>query len=407
MSSVCNICAESFNKSTRVVVKCFCDFECCRSCVQVYVLGTNAEPSCMSCKVQWTRQFLSDNLQKSVITKHLENILFEREQDRLQEVQPIAVNELEKIRASEKIASLEAQLIVERNKLVQANSNLRILHGQENSSSKFAPKKCPNSACVGFLSSSHICELCNCFACAHCEEITGFTEEASQQHVCDPNILESVKLIKNDSKPCPNCSSLIFKTHGCHHMFCVKCHTAFSWTSLKVAPGVIENPHYFEYLRVTNNGVVPRHPADVLCGRELDHNFLRRLLPVHPGFYLLCESVIHMQQVITRFGPHKTRPASLKLRVAYMTKQIDEQTFKKNSLKNENDRLKNLEIREVLTMVYSVMTDLFYRLLESNDAAGIRDEIHGLVVHANDVLKTVNKNYHGKLYRLGTDFVLY
>ena len=29
---VCNICAEKFNKSSRALVKCNCDFECCRSC---------------------------------------------------------------------------------------------------------------------------------------------------------------------------------------------------------------------------------------------------------------------------------------------------------------------------------------------------------------------------------------
>ena len=29
----CNICVEKYNKTNRKVVKCKCDFECCRLCI--------------------------------------------------------------------------------------------------------------------------------------------------------------------------------------------------------------------------------------------------------------------------------------------------------------------------------------------------------------------------------------
>ena len=66
---VCNICAEKFNKSSRALVKCNCDFECCRSCFKTYILSKTDDSSCMSCKIVFDRKFLTDNLEKSFINK--------------------------------------------------------------------------------------------------------------------------------------------------------------------------------------------------------------------------------------------------------------------------------------------------------------------------------------------------
>jgi hypothetical protein len=37
--SICNVCAETFNKSNSAVVKCMCEFECCRQYAKTYLLG--------------------------------------------------------------------------------------------------------------------------------------------------------------------------------------------------------------------------------------------------------------------------------------------------------------------------------------------------------------------------------
>ena len=40
---------------------------------------------------------------------------------------------------------------------------------------------------------------------------------------------ETMALLEQDSKPCPNCGASISKTIGCNHMFCINCRTGFQW----------------------------------------------------------------------------------------------------------------------------------------------------------------------------------
>jgi hypothetical protein len=57
-------------------------------------------------------------------------------------------------------------------------------------------------------------------------------------------------------------------------MFCILCHTSFSWRTGKIETGIIYNPHYFEWLQ--NSGtVIERNPNEIRCGREI--NFKKQL----------------------------------------------------------------------------------------------------------------------------------
>jgi hypothetical protein len=54
---------------------------------------------------------------------------------------------------------------------------------------------------------------------------------------------------------------------NCDQMWCTSCQTTFSWnTGQMLQNTVVHNPHYYEYLRQRNNGVVPREAGDVPCG---------------------------------------------------------------------------------------------------------------------------------------------
>jgi hypothetical protein len=72
-------------------------------------------------------------------------------------------------------------------------------------------RNCPNNSCRGFINEEWKCGLCGTKICKKCFEQV----EDEKSHKCDPNIIETNKLIAKDSKPCPKCNCLITKLSGC------------------------------------------------------------------------------------------------------------------------------------------------------------------------------------------------
>ena len=174
-------------------------------------------------------------------------------------------------------------------------------------------RKCPVENCKGFLSTGWKCGICKTKVCSKCHEIKKMgsildneteekdgryedevadEEEEEEQnaggehkeeeikegeeqnvvrgHVCDPNNVETAKLLKHDTKACPKCAAMIFKIDGCDQMFCTQCHTAFSWNTMRIETRIIHNPHYFQYLRDQANGrEIARNPLDNPCAEIL------------------------------------------------------------------------------------------------------------------------------------------
>jgi len=88
-------------------------------------------------------------------------------------------------------------------------------------------------------------------------------------HVCTEDDLNNVKLLTDNVKNCPKCGEPIFKSSGCDHMWCVKCHTMFNWSDLKITK-TTTNPLYFQWLR--QQGITPArydHP-DAQPGNQND-----------------------------------------------------------------------------------------------------------------------------------------
>ena len=280
MIEECNICAEKITgKGKRVYVECpACDFKCCKACTERWLLS-QLEPSCMSCKCKWTLVKCHELMGKGFMTgkhrKHVKDVLFNIEKARFPETMP------------------EVEIVVKKEKYVEMNNNtdeeirrlyqkIRLLdkiksdrtyfinYGVErgessnnNQERKKFIKACPKADCEGFLSSSWKCGACSTWVCKDCEEIIG--EDKNTEHVCDPNILASAKLLKKETKPCPSCASIIYKISGCDQMWCTQCKIAFSWSSGRRVRGVIHNPHYYEWMK--NEGETIAMPGqDMPCG---------------------------------------------------------------------------------------------------------------------------------------------
>jgi len=71
---------------------------------------------------------------------------------------------------------------------------------------------CPLKDCKGFMSTGYKCGLCEGKICSKCHiELN----EKDEEHECDKNLLESVKAINHETRPCPKCGARIYKTEGC------------------------------------------------------------------------------------------------------------------------------------------------------------------------------------------------
>lgn len=114
---------------------------------------------------------------------------------------------------------------------------------------------CPNNNCNGFIEDSWKCGICNTKICQSCMIIINQKEINEKTHVCKESDLESVKLIRSSSKPCPNCRVRVTKSEGCTQMWCTNCNTAFDYNTLEIIKNKkIHNPHYFDFIKKNGLG---------------------------------------------------------------------------------------------------------------------------------------------------------
>lgn len=414
----CNVCIEDFNKTSRSKVTCKCGFEACRDCIKKYLLDQTMDAHCMSCKVQWNRQFLNESFEKTFITKtwktYRENLLFEKELSMMPETQ-VYVEKLvniEKKEIEKKNIMEELTKIVER--LDVCDKELCELKNSEiDTSRREFIRHCPNGDCRGFLNTSLKCNLCEMWACGNCREVKGETRDA--EHVCKEEIVASVKQLEKDTKPCPKCSSSIFKINGCDQMWCSTCHTAFNWKTLKIETGTIHNPEYFEYLRRSGKEI-ERTEGDVPCGRELTNYFVSKVKNIFPQKIMnITRAVIHIKLVdIIRFETRNNQDVNRDIRIKYMMNKIDTNKMKFLLQKREKENQKKTEISNILKMYIQCMTDILYRLQEyldkdmynSHEINKYTYEIRNLVEYTNECFEKVAKSYTCKTWTITNKYYL-
>jgi hypothetical protein len=340
----------------------------------------------MNCKKIFTRDFLSDNCTNIFITKnlkiHRENLLLDREKSLLPATQPYVVVEKERKKIDNQInETLKEQdrlkaLIHEQNIQIRELSNIRRTISVEgmaagSSETKKFIRKCPMPECRGFLSSRWKCGVCDTNICKKCNEVNDIS------HIeCKPENIATMELINKDTKPCPKCGTMIYKLEGCDQMYCIDCHTAFSWNRGTIETGVIHNPHYYEFLRRNNNGVVPRNPGDIPCGGLPDYHSIQVILVnsrlddvnnvlINNNLMNIHQTIAHIQHVeIRRYTVYGDQDlVNRNLRVRYLMNQLSDNDFKAILQQNEKSNQKMTDYRNICQMFCDVGSDIFRQIV--------------------------------------------
>jgi hypothetical protein len=357
----------------------------------------------------WDQDFLLSVLPKTYVNttlkKHRENVLFERQQSMLPATQPYVSRLIRK-----------EKLFVELNNMIKLQKDIkqqikamqwrvhRAVAGDDvdgtptgdsasgsgsngNDDDNTYVKKCPKDDCKGYLAKRTlkcgICETCVCSKCLQIKE----NDANGDEHKCNADDVESVKIIAKECKNCPKCSALTYKVDGCSQVWCLSCKTAFNWNTLQVDNGRVHAPDYYAWLRTQNGGAVPREGGDVPCGgvpsAHTVSQFLQKLNGttktkcINPHrteldlIYKMHRAIVHYEWAeLPTYRVHENATvftAHLPLRIEYLRDIITADVFKAKLQQAEKTSRKRASVYGVLQTMVQVGADIIRRLIANND----------------------------------------
>ena len=408
--TTCDVCCEKFNKINHKKVECpSCDLSSCRSCSQRYILSSFEDPHCMGCKIPWNREFVDSFCTKyfrnTELKRHREVVLFEREKARMPETQPeveriLQMRKLRNILDTQRVQLLELHyrhhtnpdenptITREIRSLYREMENVwRHLeqirsNGIDHEQTSFV-RQCPHEECKGFLNENWYCGLCDKHYCKKCNELL------TDDHKCDPQTVETMELLNRDSKSCPKCGIVIYKTSGCAQMWCTSCHTAFDWRTGQVETGRIHNPHFIEFKKKTMSS---REHGDIPCGGTPT---FRELRSVDASNKILSFAIIVYQcerdLMFMNLEPHD----NLQLRISYMLNEMSEEYFKTILQRQEKFLDKSRDISQIFEMISNTGGDLLRQyILDQEKHDEIFEIIEKLVDYSDEIFTVIRKRYN-------------
>ena len=444
----CTICFDPFNASTRKPICCpfdSCAKTACRTCYQTFLCGDDVTvPKCMFCATQFTHsQIQHIGLTKSFLqghfAKHQQDVLFAQEQAMLPAAQAAVAHDRLIKDIDDQIKDVSAQIkqltalkidLLQTKRQLQRQDTAHHDHDHDHDQAQQFIHRCADSACNGFVSSAWKCATCDKHTCAHCRELKA--ERDDPAHVCNPDSVASVALLKHDTKPCPNCKVPVHKTEGCDQMFCTQCKRLWSWNTGRFETRG-HNPHFLQWMRDNQPGGMPRDPNDVQCGREIDHHFLRQLhnLITHTLQRTLIHAPLHQHEALShqshtvynfigsiphlrfhdliRFTVDRTE-INIHARKAFVRNAITASQFKQTIRRNYLIAIKNEHIAQLIQAVIQATTDIAFRFLHDlqlhisapphphphppADFATFAHELSNLHSYANHELTIIHNDFH-------------
>ena len=446
----CTICVSPFNRSSRKKIRCpSCDLSVCAVCVNRFCdESPTIDVQCMQCKHVWDTEFVVNHISRTFLSKNktrVERLLIDTERGKLPETQYAlqydrAMNEIVKpevLQIAMDIGRMEHDLETTHSEqdhfdlLFELRRRRRILnrmsrhleawkYGLRMTYARFVPEALrgdpedtqekkthifPCSAgehCVGYvMSHDHKCGTCSAEYCSKCFQLKHSGTD------CNKEELQSAKLIRESSKPCPKCAVRIHKIEGCDQMWCTQCRTAFSWNTGAIETHEVHNPHYYEWFR--NNRI---NAVETMCDRRP----VRMHLLTHLGVMLPVGSVLYDYFVerirlnthirFIEIERHFSRTNyedinNLDLRLRWLKKEITEKHLGTVLYKRRKETLVNARRVGILRLYVDASDDIFHRLLrETNEASGLeslKTELDSLMNYVNKCFDSMRSVYKMKM----------
>lgn len=416
-NNVCSVCVEKYHRGYRPPVQCvYCNFECCTSCIQNYLLSINEHAKCMSCSKPWSKDFIDSTLSKKfrngAYKTHYENILFEKERALFPECQYI-IEEAKGFDVAYKELHVEYQdLDRKMAELYEQMERLRVskrqlLRGDTSISLDKAKKKfirpCPS--CNGFLGEDYKCGICETEVCEDCFAIL------EGQHECTKEDIETANEVKASCKNCPQCGVPTFKQSGCDQMYCMQCHTAWDWVTQTIETGRIHNPHYYEWLRTQNNGEIPREQGDEICGgfptafELLEAKGLDEIIRENEEYMANRNLVLGIWRCIGNANTSKRRyfhqegpNENLDLRLSFIQNHISVDVFKAELERRDKTKTKRMEIYQVMDTLSIVGIEAIKKY-QNNDGDDAQEVLVTEMLQLKDF---INQSFLNLKKRFGT-----
>jgi len=245
---------------------------------------------------------------------------------------------------------------------------------------------CPIEDCVGKLGDDGQCGLCQHMFCVAC------MKEKLPGHECRKEDVDTVDELRKNTRPCPTCNIPIYKMEGCDQMWCVKCHTTFSWKTGAISQGVIHNPHFYQQRQQAM-----RTPGDIPCGGLPNEIEIVNAITNHKCFLMYdiwdyCDRISERRMPLVYKKFYNVRPTKYRrYSIAYMRGKMDKKRLGSLLFKNYLDEIRYSAYYDILETFVDNMAEYMRQFVRGINT---EKECIGLLNLLDQEVRMMNKIYN-------------
>ena len=247
---------------------------------------------------------------------------------------------------------------------------------------------CQETSCNGMLGENSICVSCDTSYCRDCNT------RLDENHQCNLDDIQSFKLIKNQTKPCPKCFIPIYKIHGCDQMFCTSCYTPFSWNTGRVLSdtGFFHNPHYFQHLNNGGRNIFTNIEDEAPISWEDLSKKINEVDRVNKEKITVFYRKL-LELIDINLNNFREEPGKRVERVKFLSNDITELQYKSYLTKEDKKKELLFNIDKVYELFYHQSFDA---LINFQDLESFRINIRKTFTECSTCIKTICKDFGSK-----------